>query len=512
MKKLISLACLLWLCCLSAAAQTLVTRNFEPRPTDPTATLHGSEVKDKNGKTTALVKIRTPFPATDLGFDSPLYGVTQVTQHSPGEVWVYLPERTQRLTIIHPVYGSATQQFIYDSGSYLKSGQTYSLDLNAEGKQVSLVASSPEAVITLDDVEQGRSPVNTYIPYGAHNVTARNGSLFYEGTILVTKDGPDTFDLPLTDENLLFGDVTIETPEGVEIWFRNRREGVGEFTTRLREGQYSVETRKRDHTPALSTFTVKAGQSQTVHPDLPTPHKGFLDLTTVPENGVTILSGDTVFTAERAVQVPVGTYELTFTRKGWNPQTRIFRVNRGETTSDTVVLRRKQYVRKNGLQAGVGFVPLSTSGLSFHLGGVIANVEIEAQYTLGLSRSKEVQWFSDEDQILSNIVDYRCDEFGVTLGYRLSFAERFGLTPRVGYSMQYLSAKDKQPGNGFNVGLATVGVKALFKPFQHFGIYVTPSYGRPLSNKEDDHGKLTFDLAGIKRGGMRLDIGIEFDL
>lgn len=510
MKKLLSVACLIWLCCLSAAAQTLVTRNFEPRPNDPTATLHGSEVKDNNGKTTALLKIRTPFLASDLGFDSPLYGVTKVTQHGVGEIWVYLPERTQRLTMIHPVYGSTVQEFIYDGGSYLKSGQTYSLDLTAEGKQVSLVASSPEAVITVDDAEQGRSPVNTYLPYGAHNITARNGSLIYEGTVMVTKDGPDTFDLPLTDENLLLGDVSIETPEGVEIWFRNRLEGVGEFTTRLREGQYSVETRKRDHTPALSTFTVKAGRSQTVHPDLPIPHKGFLNLTTVPENGVAIFSGDTIFTVERAVQVPVGTYELTFTRKGWNPQTRIFRVTRGETTTDTIVLRRKQYVRKNGLQAGVGFVPLSTSGLSFHIGGVIANVEIEAQYTLGLTRSKQVEWFG-EDNILSNVADYRCDEFGFTLGYRLSFAERFGLTPRVGYSVQYLSAKNKLPGDGFWFGVATVGVKALFKPMQHFGIYLTPSYGLPLLKKEGVVEK-TFQLAGLERGGMRLDFGIEFDI
>lgn len=491
---------------LPGEAQKLVTRDFRELKNDQSATLFGQEVKDQNGRTASLLKIYTPFPITDLSFGGTLLGVVKTVQHAPGEVWVYLPKGSAKLTVGHARYGYT--DLSYESVGLLESGRTYSVSLNVEGRPVAFVASAPDAEIEIDGLYQkGKTPFNVFVPYGTHRVKASVGSLLYDDVVTVSPDGPDRFMLQLEDENKKYGEVTMKVPDGVQIYFQNELGGVGEYTARLREGQYSVETRKKDHEPQVSAFTVVPGERQTVYPAPPVPHRGFLEISTEPSTGVTVWSGDTVFTTQRLVQLPVGKYELTFRKSGYDPLTRTVDVVRDATVTEEAVLERTQYVKANSLWAGVGFVATPQTGLGFHIGGTYRNVELEGHYTLGLKRSDEVNWYSDTDNVLAGVSDYRSDRFGVTAGYRLRFAGRFGLTPRLGWEYQYLSASKDNPGRNYSLSSLTLGVKALYMPVPLFGVFVTPSFGIPLTDKGDI--KEVCRLGGITRGGFSLEAGIQ---
>ncbi len=496
---------LVLLTALPSTAQKLAVRDFEARPQDMDAQSNTLERRDRNGKRAAIIKIYTSLPSSELTFGGSGQGFVGQEQHGPGQVWLYIPRASQKVTISHPKYDPLS--FYYPTD--IKEGRVYSMILSPEGKEVSLSASARNAEIWIDGDSIGISPLNTYVPYGTHAVRAKLGSLLFDDDINIEREGPSQFSLQMEDENLKYGDVVIDVDGGAELWFQGRREGVGQYAAHLRGDDYVIEARKPDHEPATTTFRVIPGQQTHIKANAPTPHLGYLSLATVPEHGVTVTQADTVIHTEREMQLPVANYEWTFSRRGYTPVTRRFHITRGETLTDTVVLHKIQYVPRNTVYGAVSFMAAQRCGVSFTVGGMWNSVDLSASYTLGLGRTKDVNWYSDVDNILDQITNYRVDEWAVRLGYGLRFAERFGLTPQVGFLQQRLIAK-KSAGNGFTVNCLSIGARLAWHPVPHLGIFVTPEYAVPIGNKGDIVN--VCKLADLTRGGFRAYVGVSVNL
>lgn len=505
--KIAVMACSL-LVALPMAAQKLETRDFKAT-NEMTARLQDTQLIDENsGKRAALIKIYTPFQNESLGFDAGLFQILGRRQAGPGEVWLYVPERTQKITITHPKYRPTVMWF---EGMEAESGKTYSVALNVEGRDVALIASAAGADISVDGEAQGKSPVNMHMPLGSHLVRAELGSLLFEDIVTLTEDGTNQFTLQMEDENLKYGDVDIRVDDGAELWFQDRREGVGSLSKHLREGSYVITAKLPDHEDRTTAFTVEAGKSKTVTAAPPVAHLGYLELVTEPSGGVTVSDGDSIVKLMPTMQMPVARYEYEFSKKGYYPQTRKFRIERGETLRDTIRLEKIQYVKKTTGYAAVSFAASGSPSVGFTLGGYLYNVNLEVSYNLGLGRSKDVEWYDRTDKIYEGAYNYRMDEMAVRLGYQLRFAERFGLTPQAGFMSQRLSAKDnKYPGNGFSQQCATVGVRFSYHPVQHIGLFITPEYGIPVGTKGDIAD--VFRQGGLTRGGFKGSIGVSVSL
>lgn len=493
---------------LPTMAQKLEYRDFKAT-NDMTARLKDTEVIDENsGKRAALVKIYTPFQNDVLGFDAGLFQILGRKQAGPGEVWLYVPERTQKVTVNHPKYSPTV---IWFDGMEAEAGKTYTVELNVEGRNVALIASTPGAEITVDGEPQGKSPVNMHMPLGSHLVRAELGSLLFEDVVTLTKEGGNQFTLQMEDENLKFGDVNIEVADGAELWFQDAREGVGQLHKHLKAGSYVVTAKLPDHDDQTTAFTVEAGKTKTVTATPPVAHLGYLELVTEPAYGVTVMEGDSVIDLQSTMQLPVARYEYDFSKKGYYPQSLRFRIERGETLRDTIRLERIQYVKKTTGYAAVSFAASGKPSVGFTLGGSYENVNLELSYNLGLGRSKDVDWYDRVDNVMEGRYNYRIDEMAVRAGYQLRFAERFGLTPQAGFMIQRLSAKDKRyPGNGFTQPCVTIGARFSYHPIQHVGFFITPEYGIPVSNKGDIAD--VFRQGGMTRGGIKCSIGVSVSL
>ncbi len=493
---------------LPLMAQKLEYRDFKVT-NEATARLQGTSVTDENsGKKAALIKIYTPFQNDVLGFDGGLFRILGRKQAGPGEVWLYVPERMQKVTVSHPKYSPTV---IWFDGMEAEAGKTYTVELNVEGRNVALIASTPNAEITVDGESQGKSPVNMHMPLGSHIVRAEIGSLLYEDIVTLTQDGPVQFNLQMEDENLKFGDVNIEVADGAELWFQDMREGVGQLHKHLKAGNYVVTAKLPDHEDQTTAFTVEAGKTKTVTATPPVAHLGYLELVTEPTYGVTVMEGDSVIDMQTTMQLPVARYEYDFTKKGYYPQTLKFRIERGETLRDTIRLERIQYVKKSTGYAAVSLGYGSKPFVGFTLGGYYENVNLELSYNLGLGTSKEVRWFDRDDHIEMGSYTYRLDEMAIRVGYQLRFAERFGLTPQAGFMIQRLGGKEKNAaGNGYTQPCATVGARFTYHPVQHLGFFITPEYAIPISAKGDIVD--LFKNAGLTRGGFRGSIGVSVSL
>lgn len=493
---------------LSASAQKLEYWDFKAT-NEATARLQGTSVTDDNtGKKAALIKIYTPFHHYDLGFDAGLFQILGRKQAAPGEIWLYVPERTQKVTVSHPTYGPVE---IWFDGMEAEAGKTYSVELNVEGRNVALIASKPNSEIWIDGESKGKSPINMRLPLGMHTVRAELGTFLYDDIINVSQDGADHFTLQMEDQSLLFGDVDIEVEKNAEIWIDDKMMGSGSVRKHLKAGEYVVTTKLPDHDDRTTRFSVDAGKSKYITATPPAPHIGYIDIKTVPLTGVTVTMADTLFRMKPQKELPVADYRLNFYKKGYIPKSLDFRIQRNKTFSTTVLLERIQYVKKNSGYASVYFRGPVNMSVGIALGGYFENINLEASYNLGLGWSKDVEWFDLNDHVLEETCKYRIDEMAVRLGYQLRFAQRFGLTPQAGFLLLKLSAKDNnQPGNGFTQSYATIGARFIYNPIQHFGFFVTPEFLMPLGYRGNIEN--IFEQGGISPFGLRISIGVAISI
>lgn len=483
-------------------AADLVVRNFRSLPTDQTAINRETMKKDQNGNTAALIKIYTRLKPNDIYFDNGVMGVV-ARENRPGQIWLYLPARSQKIRISTTGNSPITHHF----EEMIQSGRTYSMELTTEGKEVTLVANVHDAPIIIDGDSVGHSPLNTYLSYGVHRVIAQLGSMSYEDNIYVTKDGPSRFDLKMEDENHKYGEVKVTVPDKAEIWFEGKRVGLGEWQTRLKEGNYIVELRKKNCEPTMENFNIEPGKATTVAAKAPIPLKGYLSVEVRPALGTRIFHADTLVAENRLNrQLKVGNYTYTFRRKGYLPQTRTFRVNGNLETIDTVRLERRQYIKSNSLYGALGFTYGNMPGVTLNVGGTCQNFALEIGYTVGITKSDKVYWFQTGTNLFEGATDYAVDEMGIRAGYQFSFIRRFGITPQAGYLGQRV--RGGSHGNGAMCHNVTVGARCIFNPLEILGIFVTPQYAIPVSVNP-----LYSDItshAGIGKGGFFVTAGIAF--
>lgn len=100
---------------ITADAANLVVRNFKMLPTDQTAINRETMKRDQNGKTSALIKIYTPLNEEQTYFDNGVMGVV-ARINKPGQIWLYIPARSQSIQIINSKYSPLTYFFDEEIG------------------------------------------------------------------------------------------------------------------------------------------------------------------------------------------------------------------------------------------------------------------------------------------------------------------------------------------------------------------------------------------------------------
>lgn len=103
-----------------AVAQQFSVKGFRPLPNDVSAFI--TPVKDLNGDACALLKVEGP---ADFAFSTPL-GIVR-REDKTGEIWLYLPKGSKRITLKHPTLG-VLRDYIFPT--VLDSHMSYELSLS----------------------------------------------------------------------------------------------------------------------------------------------------------------------------------------------------------------------------------------------------------------------------------------------------------------------------------------------------------------------------------------------
>lgn len=507
MKRLLTLI----LSCLASTVFTMAQKmdvvDFRLLETDLTANTHGTLKVDQNGETAALIKIQTP--ERGFTFDGGSLGIVATEEHD-GEIWLYVPRRAMKLTIQHKDYG-VMRDYVYPVT--IQGGRTYEMFIDIGiGRYVTITSQIARSTIYIDGENVGLAPIhNRYLSYGRHTVRAVKDRFEGESSFLITTSDENAIRLvsiEQSDMSAHFGDVTVMVDNKADIYYDNRLVGNGTWKTQLREGNYTVETRKADCEPARTTFTVVAQRENTVKVNGPTPHTGWLSIYTRPGNVRTTYNGDHFIDLSETVSVPIGTYQMEFSRKGYVTQKKDYMVRRNETVTDTVALQRVEYVKSTSFYFGGGLTLRSLMGVGGLVGVTYKRHDLQAFYIFGLSDSDPVHCYDGNDNYLSTAT-FKQNSFGLKYGYQFSLMEQVGLTPQVGIAVDRLSGTVKQGtnlyGDGASATCVTIGVKLLYAPFQHFYLFASPEYAVAVQ-KDDNFQKLT-EASNIPTGGFSATIG-----
>lgn len=173
----------------------------------------------------------------------------------------------------------------------------------------------------------------------------------------------------------------------------------------------------------------------------------------------------------------------------------------------------RQFVQKNSGYAMLTFQAGSCMGLGAILGGYVYNVNVEAIFMMGFSKSEDIHWncIADEDQNRPVLSRYKPMIIGGKVGYGFIIGNRMRITPQGG--MDLLSIHSSEGGETSKAyALSTsVGARLDYAVTSFIGLSLAPEYNFAVS-KSDKYKSLSEISSKIKgwSDGFNCRIGLNF--
>ena len=326
MKKLVLLN-LLFFAILPACGQIAV-ESFRLLETDLTANVQGTMEIDQNGEVAALIKVVT----TQQGFtfDNGMLGIVKVVSQ-PGEFWVYVPRKTQKITISHPDLGILRDYYfqipIEGARTYelkLTTGQVITTVKKARTTQyLTIRVTPPNATLYVDDELQPLSSNGTFfklVSLGRH--TYRLQAAGYKGTAgVVEVNASEKADVSV-ELLSLEGTLSIECADKeADIVVNEEIKGHGSWKGNLFPGMYIVEARRSNHKTITEEITLGELEKKTVTLSSPIPILGSLRVESDPMGATVFIDGkrmdDTPCVLDESVGLLIGSHEVKLSKEGY---------------------------------------------------------------------------------------------------------------------------------------------------------------------------------------------------
>ncbi len=259
-------------------AQNIAVSDFRLLENDMTANVEGTIVLDQNGEKCALIKVETT--QTGFTFDTGSLGVEKTLQ-KPGEIWVYVPDRTSRISISHPQLGKIPD---YDLGLSVRKARTYLLKLttgtvqtvvhNAVTQQYLVFQVDPAHAVV--EVEEEMWPVadgmaSKFVPFGTYNYRVQAKDYHPEAGRAIVNDPAKKTEVTVTLRPA-FGWVEVPGSgdlAGADVYIDNQLVGqVPVKSDRLASGPHNVKVVKPLYKPFGQTVTVSDNETLRLSPSL----------------------------------------------------------------------------------------------------------------------------------------------------------------------------------------------------------------------------------------------------
>ena len=333
-------------------SQSISVCSFKLLDSDLTANTAGTMEQDQNGEVAALIKVVTT--QTGFTFDGGAMGIVK-TKQTPGEIWVYLPRGSKKITIKHPQLGVLRDYYfpvsIDAARTYemvLISGTVQTVVQQARTSQyVVFQLTPPNAIVELDGslLQTVDGTASKMMKFGSYDYRVQAPNYFPEAG-KVTINDPDNKKIVNVSLKPNFSKVTVTVANNAEIWINGEKKGNGTWTGDLGEGTYEFEAKQQSHRSTLTTRDLIVTQEpQTINLQAPTPIYGEADINSSPAMADIYIDGEKMGkTPQMVSKLLIGSHQLRISKNGYDDLTTSIIIKEGETTSLSVQLEKKKNV------------------------------------------------------------------------------------------------------------------------------------------------------------------------
>ncbi len=351
-------------CALMVNAQSISVSCFRLLENDLDANTAGTMEKDQNGEVAALIKVVTT--QTGFTFDGGALGIVK-TKQTPGEIWVYIPRGSKKISIKHQQLGVLRDYYFPIS---VEAARTYEMVLvtgtvettihQARTSQYVVFQLTPSnAFVELDGevLQTNGGTATKMMKFGTYNYRVQAPNYLPEAGNVTVND-PNNKHIVTVALKPNFSTVTLNVDGDAEIWVNGERKGTGSWTGNLGAGTYEFETRKPNHRSISVTHDITVtSEPQTISLQSPTPILGEVDINSAPAMADIYIDGKKVGQTPQLIgKLLIGQHQVRISRQGYRDFSSTITVKEGETSTLSATLEDLQTQ-----QAAANTTPTSTS-------------------------------------------------------------------------------------------------------------------------------------------------------
>ena len=319
-------------------SQTISVSSFKLLDTDLTANTAGTIEVDQNGETAALIKVVTT--QTGFTFDGGALGIVK-TKQTPGEIWVYIPRGSKKISIKHPQLGVLRDYYfpvaIEAARTYemkLTTGEVQTLIKKTRTSQYVIFQLTPSnAIVELDGelLETNAGVASKLVKLGTYNYRVKAPNYFPEAGS-VTIDDPDKKKVVNVSLKPNYVEVSISVDNNAEIWINNEKRGEGAWIGNLGAGSYEFEARKDGHRSTILTREIiVANGPQTIQLQAPSPIYGEADINSNPAMADIYIDGERIGQTPQLIsKLLIGEHTITIQKSGFESESKLVHIKEGE--------------------------------------------------------------------------------------------------------------------------------------------------------------------------------------
>lgn len=353
-------------------SQSIVVSSFKSLDADLTANTAGTMETDQNGETAALIKVVTT--QTGFIFDGGALGIVK-TKQTPGEVWVYIPKGSKKISIKHPQLG-VLRDYYYPIA--IEAARTYEMVLVA-GEVQTIIKQARTSQFVVFQLE----PSNAIVEIEGEQLGTYEGTatkLMKFGTYSYRINAPNylpeagsvTVNSP-TEKHIVkialkpnFSHVKLVADDNVEIWVNGIKKGVGTWNGDLGPGTYEFEAKKESYRSQSITQDITVSKDPLIL-NLPKPIPIIGEATINSNPAMAEVYIDDKRIGESPLVIPnllIGKHSLLIRKSGFRDNNSFITIKENETTEYTAKLERdnKQEAVTTGNN---GLVEIGIKNLSY---------------------------------------------------------------------------------------------------------------------------------------------------
>lgn len=366
------------------------------------------------------------------------------------------------------------------------------------------------AEIYINNEKKGTSSWKGTLISGDYIVTAKKQYYRDAQQRISIKEGQNET-LDIKSPTPITGSLSISTsPTGASIIIDEKDYGQ---TPRIIKdvliGPHEISLSLINHKTETRKITISEGKTETIEATLGNIAK--MTITSRPLGASLYIDGKKVGTTPYTAEIASGYYAVKAVKSKYHDYEKQMHFDSSQPNISFNMLR--QFVQKNCGYAMLTFQAGSCTGIGASVGGYVSNVNFEAIFMMGLSKSENIYWnyIGDEDNNRPVLSLYKPMLIGGKVGYGIIIGNRMRITPQVGMSSASISSNEEGETSKAYTLLASIGTRLDYAVASFIGLSLAPEYDFAVL-KSDKYKSLSDVSSKIKgwSNGFNCRIGLHF--